>query len=193
VGVRRILYTSHQAASPTSAFGPARHHAATEALLEAEKIPFTSLRNGFYSTTVHMLLGDAMKSGELNVPADGKVSWTAPADLAEAAAVILADEAKFDGPVTLTASEALDLTEVATIASEVGGRAVKRSNVTDAEYTASLAARGLPAGAAKMLLSIFAASRAKEFERVDPTLEKLLGRRPMTVREALQQAARLPG
>src|SRR4051794_27749047 len=32
-GVRRIVYTSHMAASPSSAFAPARNHAATEQLL----------------------------------------------------------------------------------------------------------------------------------------------------------------
>ncbi len=189
-GARRILYTSHQAASPESAFSPARDHATTEALLEAAKMPFTSLRNGFYATTVGRLLGNALETGELKAPADGKVSWTTPADLAEAAAVILSSEGQFDGPVTLTASEALDLADIATIASDVTGRAIKRVTVSDEEYSASLVARGVPAGGAKILLSIHTASRAGEFSMVDPTLEKLLGRKPMTVREVLAGAGR---
>ena len=60
-------------------------------------MPFTALRNGFYASTVAHLLGRALETGELVAPADGPVSWTAHADLAEAAAVILADEGRFDG------------------------------------------------------------------------------------------------
>lgn len=185
VGARRILYTSHQAASLTSAFGPARDHAATEALLEASQVPFTTLRNGYYATALRLLLGDAPQTGVLRVPADGRVSWTAPADLAEAAAVILSQEGRFDGRLTLTGAEAPDLTEVAQHASELTGRPIERVAVSDDEYAASVVARGMPAGAAKVLLSIFVAGRAGEFERVDPTLPRLLARPPRTVREAL--------
>ncbi len=187
-GARRILYTSHQAASPTSAFGPARDHATTEGLLAASNLPFTSLRNGFYANTVSRLLGDAAKTGELKAPADGKVSWTAHADLAEAAALILANEGSFDGRVTLTASEAIDLAEVAAIASELAGRAIKRVTISDEEYAAAMAARGMAEGAARVSLAIFTASRAGEFAKVDPPLEKLLGRKPKSVRELLASA-----
>ena len=50
--------------------------------------PFTALRNGFYADTVRLLLGRALETGELVAPADGPVSWTAHADLAEAAAIV---------------------------------------------------------------------------------------------------------
>jgi NAD(P)H dehydrogenase (quinone) len=46
-------------------------------------------------------------------------------------------------------------------------------------------ALGLPQPVADMLLGMFAASRAGEFAAVDPTLEQLLGRPPLTVREVL--------
>jgi uncharacterized protein YbjT (DUF2867 family) len=187
-GARRILYTSHQAASPTSNFSPARDHAATEALLEAAKLPFTSLRNGYYATTVGMLLGDAPMTGELRAPADGKVAWTAQADLAEAAAIILAAEGRFEGPITLTGSESPDLAEVAKLASELTGRAIQRVTISDEEYIAALVARGVPAGGAKVFLTMFAASRAGEFAHVDPTLEMLLGRKPMRVWDVLKAA-----
>jgi NAD(P)H dehydrogenase (quinone) len=189
-GVQRVLYTSHQAASAASAFGPARDHAATEALLEASQVPFVSLRNGFYATTVSMLLGDALKTGELRAPADGKASWTAPADLAEAAAVILTHEGRFAGPITLTAAEALDFADVAEIASELAGRAIRRVTVSDEAYGAAQVARGVPLRAVEVFRSIFAASRQGEFAQVDPTLSQLLGRVPRTVRELVVGATR---
>lgn len=56
-------------------------------------------------------------------PADGPVSWTDRADAAEAAAVVLAGDRAFDGPVTLTARRAVTSDDVAAMASEISGRA----------------------------------------------------------------------
>ena len=97
-GARRILYTSHMGASAASHFQACRNHAATEEALRACGVPYTSLRNGFYATSALHFLGHALETGSVALPADGPASWTAHADLAEAAAVILADEGRFDGP-----------------------------------------------------------------------------------------------
>jgi uncharacterized protein YbjT (DUF2867 family) len=79
-------------------------------------VPHTALRNGFYAATVPLLLGRALETGELIAPADGPVSWTAHAGLAEAAAIVLAEEARLDGPTPpLTAPEVLDLDDIASI------------------------------------------------------------------------------
>jgi NAD(P)H dehydrogenase (quinone) len=177
-GVRRIVYTSHMGANPASAFAPMPDHAATEAMLEASGLAFTALRNGFYTASGRMLLGQAFETGELAAPADGPVSWTAHDDLAEAAAIVLTDEGRFEGPTPpLTGSAALDL---AALAAEVLGRPIRRTVLTDAQYR-----EALPEPVAEMLLSLFAASRAGEFAAVDPTLGELLGRPPLTVRDVL--------
>lgn len=55
-GARRILYTSHQHTGLDSPFFPARHHAATEALLADSGVAWTSLRNGFYAHSLDWLL-----------------------------------------------------------------------------------------------------------------------------------------
>jgi NAD(P)H dehydrogenase (quinone) len=177
-GVRRIVYTSHMGANPASAFAPMPDHAATEAMLADSGLAFTALRNGFYTSSGRMLLGQAFETGELAAPADGPVSWTAHDDLAEAAAIVLTDEGRFEGPTPpLTGSAALDL---AGLAAEVIGRPIRRTVLTDAQYR-----EALPEPVAEMLLGLFAASRAGEFAAVDPTLGELLGRPPLTVRDVL--------
>ena len=186
-GAKRVLYTSHMGANPSSLFEPMRDHAATEAILRETGVPFTSLRNGFYAASGAMLLGDALKSGELAVPEDGPVSWTAHADLAEAAAIALTEGLDGTTPA-LTGSESIDMARVAELASELTGRTIRRVVISDEEYRARLLGRGLPEPAADLLLSIFLASRQGEFADVDPTLGRLIGRPPVPFRDVLASA-----
>ncbi|WP_208431040.1 hypothetical protein [Aeromicrobium yanjiei] len=53
------------------------------------------------------------------------MSWTAREGSAEAAALILASDGKYDGPTTLTASQAPNFADVAAIASELTGRTIE--------------------------------------------------------------------
>ena len=123
-GVGRILYTSHQAAAPDNPFSPGRDHFATEQLLAESGVPWTSLRNGFYAHSLTWLTGPWRETGVMSVPGDGPVSWTAREDAAEAAAVILASDGRYDGPTTITASAAPTFAELADAASEVSGRTI---------------------------------------------------------------------
>ncbi|UQU66529.1 NAD(P)H-binding protein [Couchioplanes caeruleus] len=185
-GARRILYTSHQGAGEHSRFEPMPDHAATERYLAKAGVAFTSLRNGFYAATVPRLLGRALETGELAAPADGPVSWTAHADLAEAAAITLAEEGRYDGPTPpLTAPQALDLADVAAILGELTGRTVRRVVVDDDEWVAGLVGHGVPQEQATMLLGMFHASRRGEFAATGPELEKLLERPATTLRAVL--------
>ena len=188
-GARRILYTSHQHAGLGSPFVPARVHAATEALLADSGVAWTSLRNGFYAHTLDWMLGPGRETGVIAVPADGPVSWTDRGDEAEAAAVILADQRPFDGPVTLTADAAVTFDDIAGVASELTGREVRRVVVDDEEWVAGQVAHGSPEPMARMLLGFFQAARQGGFASVDPLLGDLLGRTPRTVRDLLAERA----
>ena len=191
VHAKRILYTSHMGANLRSPFQPMRAHAETEQDLQASGIPFTSLRNGFYATSAIQIMGGALHTGRLAVPEDGPVSWTAHADLAEAAAIALTREGLLDGITPpLTGPQALDFADIARIASELTGRKIARVTVSDEEWKAGLVSRGVPEASATMLLGMFAASRHGEFAVVDPALAGLLGHQPTAFRDVL--AATLP-
>ncbi|MEV6979743.1 SDR family oxidoreductase [Sphaerisporangium sp. NPDC051017] len=187
-GARRVLYTSHMGANPSSPFPPMPDHAATEAILRESGMAYTSLRNGFYASSGIMHLRAALTTGEVAAPQDGPVSWTAHADLAEAAAIILTDEGRFDGPTpALTASEALDLDDMVSITSQILGRPIRRVTISDDEYRASLTSHSWP-GAADMLMGLFTASRNKEFAATDPTLPALLGRPTTPFRTVIESS-----
>lgn len=189
-GAERIVYASQMGSNPGSPFAPMVDHAATEAALQESGLPFTSLRNGFYAASGLMLMGQAPQNGRLVAPEDGPVAWTTHADLAEVAAVALTEEGSLDGVTApLTASAAIDLTELAAIASEVTGRPITRITVSDDEWRAGLVSHGVPEASADMLLGIFAASRLGHFATVDPTLERLLGRAPESIGDVLRAAS----
>ena len=186
-GAKRILYTSHQGANASSAVAFARDHAATEGLLQSSRVPFVSLRNGFYAESALYQLGAMKDTGQLALPQDGPVSWTARADLAEAAVAALLDMSLFDGfTPPLTALEAIDFEDIARLASEILERDVTRIVVSEEEYRKVQLARGYPERMVDLLASLFAATRALEFDVVDPTLERILGHKPVAMRETLR-------
>lgn len=187
--VGRILYTSHMGACTGSPFAPADQHASTEQELADSGVPFTSLRHGFYAESCLMMVGDALRTGNLSVPEDGPVSWTARADLAEADALILAGRSTINGiSPPLTASVAVTMADLASIASEVTGREVRHRVVSDDEWRSARIAAGVPEPYANMLLGIFKAARRGDFATVDPALRHILGREPLNVREVIASA-----
>ena len=187
-GVRRIVYTSHMAASPSSAFPPTTDHAKTEAMLAESGIAWTSLRNGFYASTVPFLIGKVAETGLIEAPEDGKAAWTTHADLGAGAAAILVQEGRFNGPTPpLTASVAYDLADVAAMLSEITGRTITRKVISDGEQRERLSERNTPPGMIATTLGMYRAARAGEFVAVNPLLAELIGREPITLRNVLAQ------
>jgi NAD(P)H dehydrogenase (quinone) len=192
-GAEHVVYTSHQASSSTSLFAPQHTHAATEehlAELGGLGLSFTSLRNGFYVSTLEHYLGAAVATGRLELPEDGPFSWTHHDDLAEAAAIALVGAPGLDpalsGPTPpLTAPDLLDLADVAAVVSETLGRPVERVVVPDEQWKQAAVAQGMPPFAADFTLGMFRAAREGEFAVADPTLERVLGRPATTARTAI--------
>jgi len=187
-GAERVLYTSHQGASADSLFAPMPDHGATEKKLAELAVPFTSLRNGFYASTIAFLFGHVLETSEILAPADGPVSWTTHADLAAAAATILADDGRFNGITPpLTAPAAYDLDDIARILSELTGRTIRRTVIDDDDFIQNLVGNGMPEGVASMMLGLYLASRRGEFAATDPALEQLLGRPVQSIRTVLER------
>lgn len=188
-GVKQVLIVSSNAAAGGG--DPlAQHRNAIRAAKAAgaRRIVYTSHMGASANSAFPPMRGHAATEAMLAAPADGKVSWTAHADLAAGAARILGHEGRFDGPTPpLTAGEALDLADIAAVLSKQTGRVIERRIVADDGHSARLAGFGLPRPAVDITLGLFRASRAHEFEAVDPTLAMLLSRQPTAMRDLLRQ------
>ena len=185
-GVKRILYTSHQAASPDSKVAFARDHAATEELLKASGVDFVSLRNGFYAESALYQLVPMQATGKLALPTDGRVSWTLRGDLAQAAVAALTNTNLLQGVTApLTASRTHTFAEIAQLASVTLRREIVFELISEVSYRNAVVQHGVPEAMVGMLLSMFEAIRDGEFNIVDPTLERVLMRKPAEFEEVL--------
>ncbi|GIL27754.1 NAD(P)H-binding protein [Actinocatenispora comari] len=183
-GADRILYTSQQAAVPGNPYPPSELHLATEQALARSGVAWTALRNGAYGP-LDQVLGPWRQTGVIAQPEDGPVPYTDRADVAEAAAVLLAGDRSLDGPITLTAPTAVTFAEVATIASALTGRTIERTVPSDDQWVADQLATGVPEPVARFMLTWYQASRAGYFAAADPLLAELLGREPRSVADRL--------
>jgi NAD(P)H dehydrogenase (quinone) len=154
-------------------------------------LAWTALRNGFYATSGAQIVTFAVETGELVAPEDGPFSWTAHADLAEAAARILAEESHDGITPPLTGSEAIDMAGVAAMASEITGRPIRRVVVSEEQARADAAAQGQSEQTVRMRVGLFAAARLDHFAQVDPALTKLIGRPPTSMRQVLEETLSL--
>jgi len=132
-------------------------------------------------------MGPWRETGEITVPADGPVSWTAREDAAEAAAVILASDGAYNGPTTLTASTAPTFADIAEIASDLTGRTIGLAVMDQEQWLAAQVAAGQKEVRAHFTLGMYQAADKGFFAGVDPLLGTLLDREPRTVRDLLTQ------
>jgi NAD(P)H dehydrogenase (quinone) len=151
VGVKRIVYTSllHTDTSPLDV---ATEHRQTEAELKASGIPFTILRNGWYTENYTGLIGGALAGGAfIGTAGDGKISSAPRADYAEAAVTVLTGEGHGGKTYELAGDNAYTLSELAAEISHQTGRMIRYRNLPEAKYAAALAGFGLPEALAQAI------------------------------------------
>lgn len=183
-GVRHVVYTSFVGAGPDATFTLARDHGATEQFIREPGMTFTFLRDDFYLDIFPLFVDD---TGALKGPAgDGAVAAVAIADVARVAEQVLTDPAAHaDAIYDLTGPEALTLTQIAAIITEVTGRPTRYVEESVEEAYASRR----PSGAAQWQLdawvSTYTAIATGELATVTYTVERLTGRPPLTLADVL--------
>lgn len=150
-GVELLAYTSVLKAD-TSKMILAGEHRATEDLIRASGVPYTLLRNGWYTENYTGNLAATIASGALlGAAGEGKLAPASRADYAEAAAVVLTTPGHANKIYELAGDRALSLSELAAEISAVSNKPVAYHNLPAAEYSATLQKFGLPAEFAAVL------------------------------------------
>jgi len=130
-----------------STFGLENVHVATERSIKAANIPYTFLRNAFYSEYVlpDNELKRAVESGVLEVlPSPKKINTVSREDMAHAAAVVLTTEGHINKSYDITAPEAFSYQDVADALTKVTGKTVIVQETTYEKRSAFLDSIGVP-------------------------------------------------
>lgn len=188
VGVKLLAYTSVLHAD-TSVLGLADEHRETEAAINASGVPFTLLRNGWYTENYAMGIGAALSLGAVyGCGGDGQISSASRADYAEAAAVVLTSDHQAGKVYELAGDASYTLSEFATEISQQSGKSIPYINLAEAEYKKALLGAGLPESLAELLAnSDTGVSKGALFDN-GQQLSGLIGRPTSPWQEAVRDA-----
>ncbi len=150
-GVKWIVYTSLLHAD-RSTLSLAAEHVATEEALKASGIPYTLLRNGWYTENYTGSIAGALAGGAfIGSAGDGKIASAARADFAEAAVVVLTSKDQVGKVYELAGDNAYTLTELAAEISTQTGKNIPYKDLPEEAYADILKSFGLPEGFAQAI------------------------------------------
>jgi uncharacterized protein YbjT (DUF2867 family) len=158
----------------------ARQQRPVERALEASGLGWTFLRPNFYMQNfTRQMAASISQDGTFAQPdSSAPISFVDNRDVAIAAARVLTS-AGHDGRVyDLTGPQALTYDQAAAILSEILGRPIRFTGLTDEAARAGMLRRGLPASYADALIEVSRAYRDGGAERVTTAVRDLTGSEP---------------
>ncbi|MEU3977836.1 SDR family oxidoreductase [Streptomyces bacillaris] len=191
-GVAQVAYTGILG-GPDADFALADEHKATERLILDSGLPYTFLRNGWYTENYTANLAPVLAHGAVVSNAgEGRVASASRADYAAAAAAVVTGEGHLGKAYELSGDTAWSFAEYAALLSEVTGKEIAYNNVPAAVHQEILVGAGLPEGFAAILTDVDEAIGRGRLAGTSGDLARLIGRptTPLatTVRAALATA-----
>jgi NAD(P)H dehydrogenase (quinone) len=187
-GIKHIVYTSWINAVQDNPAAVTRDHIATEEAVRKSGIPYTILRNQRYAEGLLGEAADAMKRGVIVTNAGrGKWAPVSRKDCAAAAAAVLATSGHEGRTYDITGPDLISQRDFAALITQVTGKSIRVAEVDDATYVATLMTAGVPEAGAKVAATFGVATRTNYLNIKSQTLELLLGRKPRSVRELLEE------
>jgi uncharacterized protein YbjT (DUF2867 family) len=185
-GVHHVVKLSAIGASPRSPVALMREHHEVDEEVRSGSAAWTFLKPHLYMQNL-LRAAEAVREGLLAAPmGDVRLPLVDTRDVGAAAATVLRDPAAHVGKeYALTGPAALSYAEVAKALAAVAGRAVTYEAVAPAELEDRLRAAGMPDWRAYDLAHIASAYGVSE-NAVSPDLATLLGRRPKSLSEFLE-------
>jgi NAD(P)H dehydrogenase (quinone) len=183
-GVEHLVYLSFVAAAADTTFTFGRDHFHTEEAILASGLKHTFLRDSLYADYIPVF---ATAEGVIQGPAgDGRASWVARDDIADAAAAVLSDiDAHAGRRYDMTGPEAISVADTAAILGEVSGRSIEYVEETIEEARESRRPSGAPDWEIEGWVTSYAAIANGDLDVVSGDIEVLVGRRPESVRSWL--------
>lgn len=189
-GVKRIVYTSILHAD-TSPIDLAAEHRATEAEIRASGIPYTFLRNGWYTENYTGSIGGALAAGAfIGSAGTGKLSMAARRDYADAAVVVLTAPGHEGKAYELGGDTAVSLADFAAAISAASGKRIPYNDLPQGEYARILGGFGLPKFLADAIAGWDVQAAQGALREDGKQLSKLIGRPTTPMAETVAAAVR---
>ena len=190
-GVAQLAYTS-VFGGPKADFRLAADHQWTEQHIIDAGLPYTFLRNNWYS---EMYLGDVagtLQRGAIvsNVTPGSRIATATREDYAAAAAAVLRGDGHLGRAYELSGDTAWSLEEFAAELSRQAGTPVTHTSVSAAEHRAILTGVGVPEAFADILVDVDDAISRGALAGTPGDLSRLIGRPTTPIAETI--AAALP-
>jgi NAD(P)H dehydrogenase (quinone) len=190
-GVAQLAYTG-VLGGPEADFLLASDHKATEQLILDSGLPYTFLRNGWY-TEAPGVLGDLTGIVERGVvvngvQADARLASAARADYAAAAAVVLSTEGHLNKAYELSGDDAWSYPEFAAEVTRQSGQPVEHKTLNPQESKAFLVSVGLPEMFADILADVDVAINRGSLAVRTGDLSRLIGRPTTPLADSIKTA-----
>ena len=188
-GVGQVIYTSFIRKNETETspiYIVAKSHLSTEKALKESGLTYTILRNNIYADYIPMFIGSNVTETGIFFPAgDTSVAFTLRSDMAEATANILASEGHENMDYLISNTEAVTFHDIARFISEASGKQVSYVSPDSEAFVQALANAGLPAEVVGVSAAFAEGFKQGEFSSTETDLERLLGRKPTSVKDFL--------
>lgn len=205
-GVKHVVYTSFIGAHPDNRAEVVADHRGTEALLRASGLAWTMLRDSQYAdAAVDGIAPAAIRSGRMICAAgEGRIAFVWREDCADCAVAVLTGEGHENKAYDITGPQLWSFRELAALIAEVSGAPV-RFEPTDPEglyaFFDSLGiprqpvddqvVDGIPWNSDDMV-SFEVAIRDGWFAVLSDDVERLIGRKPLGLRELFEMRFKAP-
>ncbi|MFD7119689.1 SDR family oxidoreductase [Streptomyces sp. NPDC059892] len=187
-GVAQLAYTGILG-GPDADFELAAEHKATERLILDSGLPYTFLRNGWYTENYTGNLAPVLEHDAVVAAAgEGRIAAASRADYAAAAAAVLTGEGHLNRAYELSGDTAWSLGEYAAELSRQTGRTIAYTNVPAETLLGILTGAGMPEPMAALLVEVDHAIERGLLAGTTGDLARLAGRPTTPLAETIAEA-----
>ena len=191
-GVKHIYYTGALIkdldSSPLKDFMVP--HYQTEEIIKNSNLKYTFFRNNLYADILPFYLGQEVLHRGIFFPAGhSRTAFTLRNDMAEAFSNVIASSEKHENKIyDISSSDSVTFDEIAQLLSELSGKTISYTDADAEVHTNILKAAGLPEYIINIITSFAAGIKNNDFDNPGDTLERLLGRKPTSLKTYLKSA-----
>jgi NAD(P)H dehydrogenase (quinone) len=164
----------------------------TEDYIQESGLTYTVLRNTLYAGGNPLYAGEKVFETGIQLPAgDGKAPFALRREMGEAAANTLLQNGHENRTYEITGSDLYSYNDVANALSALSGKTVIYTDADPVTFPARLKEFGLPEIVVGIVSGFAADIKNHQFESVTDHLEKLLGRKPASLKDSLKEVFNL--